>query len=300
MCQCESGGDDARRCYPSDLTDDMWAILQPLLPVRDLRKGGAPRKYDNRLVVNAIFYVLRSGCQWRMLPHDLMPFDAAHRWFTTWRKNGTWRAIHDALRDQVRVASGRSPRPTAAIMDAQSIKSSDGGEHRGFDAGKKTTGRKRHIIVDTLGLILVVIVTSASTQDPAGGQAILTRLGQAFATIKLVWADGGYANSVNNTLLSWAKTQLNIVVEIVKRTDDKKGFKVLPRRWVVERTFAWLVTNRRLARDYERLTATAEAMITVAMIRLMTIRLATQQAHWSTTGQRLATRQRTLRFSHPA
>lgn len=277
----------------------MWEILQPLLPVRDLRKGGMPRKYDDRLILNAVFYVLRSGCQWRMLPHDLMPFDAAHRWFSTWRKNGTWRTIHDALRDQVRRAAGRKPEPTAAIMDAQTIKSSDGGEDRGFDAGKKTTGRKRHIVVDTMGLLLVVMVTSASTQDPAGGRLILSRLAAAFATIKCVWADGGYANSVNNTLLSWAKTHLNIVVEIVKRTDDKKGFKVLPRRWVVERTFAWLVTNRRLARDYERLTATAESMILVSMIRLMTIRLAKQQSSWNNQKQRLTTRQRTPRFSHP-
>jgi transposase len=277
----------------------MWAVLQPILPARDLRKGGAPRKYDDRLTLNAIFYVLRSGCQWRMLPHDLMPWDAAYRWFHTWQKNGTWQAVHDALRDKVRVAAGRATGPTAAIMDAQSIKSSDGGEDRGFDAGKKTTGRKRHLIVDTLGLILVVMVTSASTQDPEGGRAILTRLAAAFSTVKLIWGDGGYANSVNNTLLSWAKSHLDLVVEIVKRTDDKKGFKVLPRRWVVERTFAWLVTNRRLARDYERLTATAETMILVAMIRLMTIRLVKQRACWSTAGQRLATRQHTLRFSHP-
>ncbi len=299
MCQCELSGDDARKCYPSDLTDKMWEILQPLLPVRDLYKGGKPRKYGDRLVLNAIFYVLRSGCQWRMLPHDLMPFDAAHRWFSTWRKNGTWKLIHDELRDQVRLAAGRSPQPTAAIMDAQSIKSSDGGRQRGFDAGKKTTGRKRHIIVDTLGLILVVMVTSASMQDPAGGRQILARLAGAFNSIKLIWGDGGYANSVNNTLLGWAKTQLDLVVQIIKRTDDTKGFTVLPRRWVVERTFAWLVTNRRLARDYERLTATSETMILVAMIRLMTIRLAKQQASWSTAGQRKATHQRTLRFSHP-
>jgi transposase len=277
----------------------MWEILKPLMPVRDLGKGGAARKYGDRLVMNAIFYVLRSGCQWRMLPHDLLPWDAAYRWFHTWRKNGTWTAIHDTLRDQVRLAAGRDTAPTAAIMDAQTIKSSDGGQHRGFDAGKKTTGRKRHLIVDTLGLLLVVVVTSASTQDPAGGRQILTQLAAAFANIKLVWADGGYANSVNNTLLAWAKSQLNLVVQIVKRSDDRKGFKVLPRRWVVERTFAWLVTNRRLARDYERLTATSETMILVAMIRLMTIRLTKQQACWSNQKQRLATRQRTLRFSHP-
>jgi transposase len=216
-----------------------------------------------------------------MLPHDLMPRDAAHRWFTRWRKDGTWDRIHDELRRQVRVAAGRDAEPSAAVIDAQSIKSSEGGEARGFDAGKRTTGRKRHVIVDTMGLLLVVAVTSASVQDRAGGRTVLARLAKGFRTISLVWADGGYANSVDSTLLSWARDALNIVVEIVKRTDDVKGFKVLPRRWVVKRTFGWLVRNRRLARDYERLTATSEAMIKAAMIRLMLVRLAGQSPRWS-------------------
>jgi transposase len=259
----------------------MWAIVKPLLPVPELRKGGGIRKYGNRLVLDSIFYVLRSGCQWRMLPHDLMPWDAAHRWFTKWRKDGTWDHIHDELRRQVRVGAGRDAEPSAAVIDAQSIKSSEGGEARGFDAGKRTTGRKRHVIVDTMGLLLVVAVTSASVQDRAGGRTVLARLAKGFRTISLVWADGGYANSVDSTLLSWARDALNIVVEIVKRTDDVKGFKVLPRRWVVERTFGWLVRNRRLARDYERLTATSEAMIKAAMIRLMLVRLAGQSPRWS-------------------
>jgi transposase len=259
----------------------MWDIVKPLLPVPDLRKGGGIRKYGNRLVLDSIFYVLRSGCQWRMLPHDLMPRDAAHRWFTRWRKDGTWDRIHDELRRQVRVAAGRDAEPSAAVIDAQSIKSSEGGEARGFDAGKRTTGRKRHVIVDTMGLLLVVAVTSASVQDRAGGRTVLARLAKGFRTISLVWADGGYANSVDSTLLSWARDALNIVVEIVKRTDDVKGFKVLPRRWVVKRTFGWLVRNRRLARDYERLTATSEAMIKAAMIRLMLVRLAGQSPRWS-------------------
>ncbi|MET8130375.1 IS5 family transposase [Streptomyces sp. NPDC005065] len=259
----------------------MWEIVRPLLPVRDLQKGGGVRKYGDRLVLDSIFYVLRSGCQWRMLPRDLMPWDAAHRWFTKWRGDGTWDRIHDELRRQVRIEAGRDPEPSAAVIDAQSIKSSEGGEARGFDAGKRTTGRKRHVIVDTMGLLLVVAVTSASVQDRAGGRTVLARLAADFRTIGLVWADGGYANSVDSTLLSWARDALNIVVEIVKRTDDVKGFKVLPRRWAVERTFGWLVRNRRLARDYERLTATSEAMIKVAMIRLMLVRLARQSPHWS-------------------
>jgi transposase len=270
----------------------MWEVIKPLLPVRDLRKGGGVRKYGDRLVLDSIFYVLRSGCQWRMLPHDLMPFDAAHRWFTKWRRDGTWDRIHDALRRRVREEAGRDPEPSAAVLDAQTIKSSDGGEARGYDAGKRTTGRKRHVVVDTMGLLLVVMVTSASVQDRAGGKEILRRLAAGFRTVSLVWADGGYANSVDNTLLSWARETLDIVLEIVKRTDDMKGFKVLPRRWVVERTFGWLVRNRRLARDYERLTATSEAMIKVAMIRLMLVRLAGQPSRWSHDDNRKA--------AHPA
>jgi transposase len=271
----------------------MWDVIRPLMPTRDQRKGGRPRKYGDRLVLDSIFYVLRSGCQWRMLPKDLMPHDAAHRWFTTWRRNGTWQRIHDELRRMVRVRAGRDPEPSAGVMDAQSIKSSEGGQDRGFDMGKKTTGRKRHLVVDTLGLILVVMVTSASVQDRQGGRRILERLAAAFRTISLIWADGGYANSIDNTLLGWAKTKLNIMVEIVKRTDDTKGFKILPRRWVVERTFAWLVRNRRLARDFERLTANSEAMIQIAMIRLMVTRLAGGAARWSNAVEREAARRLT-------
>jgi transposase len=290
MCQCEYGGDDAREVYPSSLTDAMWAVLAPLMPVRDLRKGGRPRKYGDRLILDSIFYVLRSGCPWRMIPHDLAPHDAAHRWFTAWRKDGTWDAVHDELRRQVRVRAGREPEPSAAILDAQSIKSSEGGQSLGFDMGKKTTGWKRHLVVDTMGLLLVVMVTSASVNDRPGGRRILRRLTETFTAISLVWADGGYANSIDATLVSWAKDKLGILLEIVKRTDDVKGFKVLPRRWVVERTFGWLVRNRRLARDYERLTDNAEAMIKIAMIRLMTIRLAGQTIRWGNAIEREAAR----------
>jgi transposase len=153
------------------------------MPVRDLRKGGRPRVYDDRLVLNSIFYVLRSGSAWRLMPHDLAPHDAAHRWFTTWRRDGTWDAVHDELRRQVRVRAGHDPQPTAAVLDAQSIKSSEGGQSRGFDAGKRTTGRKRHLVVDTLGLLLVVMVTSASVQDRPGGRAILDRLAATVRTV---------------------------------------------------------------------------------------------------------------------
>ncbi|WP_424863436.1 IS5 family transposase [Streptomyces sp. MMS24-I29] len=294
MCQCDNSEAVSRPCCPSSLTDEMWEIIQPFLPMRDLRKGGGVRKYGDRLVLDSIFYVLRSGCQWRMLPRDLMPWDAAHRWFTKWRRDGTWDRVHDEFRRQVRIGAGRDPEPSAAVIDAQSVRTSEGGEARGFDAGKRTPGRKRHMIVDTMGLLLVVAVTSASVQDRAGGRAVLTRLAAGFRTVVLVWAGGGYANSVDSRLLSWARDALDIVVGIVKRTDDVKGFKVLPRRWVVERSFGRLVRNRRLARDYERLTATSEAMIKVAMIRLMLVRLAGQPSRWSHESHRKTARTKTI------
>jgi len=153
--------------------------------------------------------------------------------------------------DLVRAAGGRDPEPSAAVLDAQSIASGEGGQARGFDMAKRTRGRKRHLVVDTLGLVLVVMVTSAAVQDRPGGRAILARLAAAFPTVGLVWADGGYANRIDNSLLAWAAAKLRLVVAIVKRSDEVKGFQVLPRRWVVERTFGWLVRNRRLARDYE-------------------------------------------------
>lgn len=272
----------------------MWALLAPLMPVRDTRKGGAARKYDDRLVLDAIFFVLRSGCQWRMIPRDLLPWDAAYRWYRTWTSNGAWDHIHDALRDQVRVTAGRNPHPSAAVLDAQSIKSSEGGQDRGFDMGKKTTGRKRHLVVDTLGLLLVVIVTAACVQDRPGGRTVLQMLATRFPSIALVWADGGYANTIDNTMIGWAKQKLGLVLQIVKRSDDVKGFQVLPRRWVVERTFGWLVRNRRLARDYERLTTNSEAMIKIAMIRLMATRLAGQAVRWSTATEHEAARRLNL------
>ena len=280
MCNCNPGG-DARPCYPSDLSEAAWAVLEPLMPVRDQAKGGAPRKYGDRLVLNGIFFVLRSGCQWRMIPRDLLPWDAAYRWYAAWRADGTWDLIHDALRAQVRVADGRDPAPSAGVLDAQSILTGEGGQARGYDAGKRTRGRKRHIVTDTLGLLLVVMVTSAPVQDRHGGKAILQLLAARFSSIALIWADAGYANQIDSGLVTWARTAASIVLQIVKRSDDVKGFQVLPRRWVVERTFGWLIRSRRLSRDYERRTDNSEAMIKIAMIRLMATRLAGEQARWS-------------------
>jgi transposase len=251
------------------------------MPARDPAKGGAPRKYGDRLVLDGIFFVLRSGCQWRMIPRDLLPWDAAYRWYRAWTADGTWDRIHDALRDQVRIAGGRDPAPSAGVLDAQSVLTGEGGQARGYDAGKRTRGRKRHIVTDTLGLLLAVMVTSASVQDRHGGKAILERLAARFPGIALIWADAGYANKIDSGLVTWARTATGIVLEIVKRSDDVTGFQVLPRRRVVERTFGWLIRNRRLSRDYERLTGNSEAMIKIAMIRLMATRLAGEQVRWS-------------------
>lgn len=294
MSNHKPGGDDAARCYPSQITDAMWAVIEPLLPARDPRRGGRPRIYGDRPVLDAIFYVLRSGCQWRMIPHDLVPWWTAYRWYRTWAADGTWDAVHDRLRELARIAAGKDPHPSAAVLDAQSVKSSEGGQARGVDMGKKITGRKRHLITDTLGLVLVAAVTAASVQDRPGGKAVLARLAAAFPSVALVWADGGYANVIDNGLIGWARDQLGLLLQIVRRRDDVKGFVVLPRRWVVERTFGWLVRNRRLARDYERLTTCSEAMIKIAMIRLMAARLAGHKITWASAAEREALRRMTV------
>ena len=294
MSNHNPGGDDAARCYPSQITDAMWAVLEPLLPARDPRRGGRPRVYLDRRVLDAIFYVLRSGCQWRMIPHDLVPWWTAYRWYRTWAADGTWDAVHDQLRAAVRIAAGKDPHPSAGVLDAQSVKSSEGGQARGVDMGKKITGRKRHLIVDTLGLMLVAAVTAASVQDRPGGKKVLARAAAAFPALALVWADGGYANEIDAGLIGWAARELGLLLQIVRRTDDVKGFTVLPRRWVVERTFGWLVRNRRLARDYERLTACSETMIKIAMIRLMAARLAGHKTTWASAAEREARRRMTI------
>jgi transposase len=274
------GGDDARTAYPCSLTDEMWQVMSALLPERDPARGGRPLKYSHRLVIDTILYVLVSGCAWRLVPHDLAPWHAAYRWFRLWSATGVWDDIHHCLREQVRRAEGRDPEPTAAVLDSQSAKSACGGEQIGYDAGKKTRGRKRHLLVDTLGLLLICVVHSASVQDRAGAKLVLCSITEEHSDIGLIWADGGYANSVDASLIDWADQELGIRLEIVKRNDDTQGFQVLPRRWVVERTLGWLTRCRRLCRDYERTIAHAEDFIKIAMIRLMAARLAGQQTRY--------------------
>jgi transposase len=269
MCVCTCRPD-----YETSLTDRQWAVIAPLLPVRDPRHGGRPLKFDRRLILDTILYVLRTGCAWRLVPHDLAPWDAAYRWFAAWSADGTWRRVHEALRDRVREADDRDRQPTAAVLDSQSAKSAEGGEAIGYDAGKRVRGRKRHLLVDTNGLLLHRVVHAASVQDRAGARLVLQDLHDRFPDVELVWVDGGYVNVVDAGLISWARREENLDVVVVARNADVRGFQLLPRRWVVERTFGWLARCRRLARDYERKTAHAEAMIDVAMIRLMAARLA--------------------------
>ena len=262
----------AKRRYPTDLTDRQWELIEPLLP-EPAAGTGRPPKHSKREIVSAILYHVRAGGSWRMLPKDLPPWETVYGYFRDWGKDGTLDRIHDALREQVRTKhERRDPEPSAGIVDSQSVKGADTVPKatRGYDAGKKINGRKRHIVCDTIGLLLVVMVSAASVQDRDGGRGILKRLHRALASVRHIFADGGYQGQ----LIATAKSAWNIVVEVVKKPVDQLGFAVLPRRWVVERTFSWLLRWRRLARDYERLPETHEAMIKWAMVGLMLNRLA--------------------------
>jgi putative transposase len=256
--------------YPSDLTDGQWQVIRGLLPRRSKR---GRRPICRRLILDAILYINRTGCQWRALPHDFPKWKTVYTIFWRWRRDGVWQKVHEALCRRVRQQSGKKPTPSVAIVDSQSIRTAEGGDERGYDAGKKITGRKRHIAVDTLGLIWAVVVHGASWQDQDGACFVLQKL-RIFGRLRVLFADSAYGR---NGLPAWVKETFGWVLQTVLRPVQAKGFVVLPKRWIVERTFGWLARCRRHSKDYERNPETSEAMIHITMIALMSRRLAHQE-----------------------
>jgi transposase len=255
--------------YPSDTSDEQWELIEPLLP--EVASGGRPEKHPRRAVVDAILYVVRTGCAWRALPADFPPWQTVYWYFNRWEQTKVTEKILPVVRGQLRVQEGRDPEPSAGLIDSQSVRGADtvGQDSRGYDAGKKINGRKRFIVTDTLGLLLCVVVLSAGVQDRDGAKPVL--LDTYLRTrVRFVFADGGFAGR----LLDWATTMLRTTLQIVRKPADQRGFAVIPHRWAVERTFAWLTAHRRLARDYERHPAHSEAMIRWAAINTITRRIA--------------------------
>lgn len=261
----------SQQAYPTDLNDTEWLQIAPYLPKPSLT--GAPRKHSWRMILNAIFYVVKNGCVWRALPRDFPAWKTVYHYFRLLRRNGLWERLNTGIREAVRKKEGKEPQASLMIADAQSAKSAEGGEKRGFDGGKLVSGRKRNIVVDALGLVVIAKVTAANVQDVHAGKQLFSALAQKpelLTRLKKIVADGGYRGE----LIEWVQQNLNVALEIVLKLGNQKGFQVLPKRWVVERTFAWISRNRRLARDYERLAESSEAFIYIAMIRLGLRRIA--------------------------
>ena len=277
--------------YPSDLSDREWTILAPLIP--PAKPGGRPRKWDLRCILNGIFYVLRTGCAWRYVPHEYPPWSTVYHYFRVWRIAGLWECIVTTLREQWRIRLGRQPTPSAGVIDSQSVRTTERGGPHGYDGAKKLSGRKRHLFVDTLGLLLKVVVHVANLQDRAGVPLLLEPVKGVFPRMQKVWVDSGYTG----TGAEWITTTMGWEVEVVKHPprprgiwvvpgqevdwsllERPKGFRHLPRRWVVERTIAWMGRYRRMSKDYEFLPTSSEAMVYLTMVRVLLARLAKKQA----------------------
>ncbi len=252
-----------RKPYPTDISDEAWEWIAPLLAQKD--GPGRKRTIDIREVVNAIFYLDKSGCQWEMLPHDFPDYRHVNYYYVEWTRSGIWDQVLDRLRELARVAAGKQIEPSAGVLDTQSVKTTGHGEERGYDAGKNVKGRKRHILVDTLGLLLLVWVTSATLQDRDGGVQLCDEAHDSYPRLKKIWADSSYRGELVEYVGYWCR----FVLEIVKGAPDQRGFQVQPKRWIVERSLAWLTSFRRLSKDYENTTQSSEAMIKIANIHWM-------------------------------